>query len=90
MYRYLPLGIVLAGKMISSYGQNWETEVLELLQDSHSEELRQQSVKGRGGGGAGEVGSTSTVEHHIIDVTLRTIRGPQAAEVKQLFRWMGM
>eukprot|EP00935_MAST-01C_sp_MAST-1C-sp1_P001434 g1434.t1 len=74
----LPLGIVLAGKVIASYGQGWETEVIELLRDSHSEQLRRQTHH------EGQL----TVEQHVIETSLQAIRGPQAADVVELFQLM--
>ncbi len=82
---YLPLTIVLAGKVIASYGQGWEQDVLPLLKESHSEELRLSGLSG-----LHDKSSHSSVENHIISVTLRTIRGPQAADVQRLFRLMAL
>ena len=68
---YLPLGVALAGKMIASFGQGWETEVPALLRESQAEVL-------------------PSAEDHVMNVSLSTIRGPQAEHVRQLFKWMAL
>eukprot|EP00935_MAST-01C_sp_MAST-1C-sp1_P002572 g2572.t1 len=36
---FLPLTVVLAGKLIASYGAGWETDIIPLLRESQSEEV---------------------------------------------------
>ena len=60
--------------------------MIPLLKESHSEELRNQSL----GGSLHETSANLSVEKHIISVTLQTIRGPQAREVQQLFKLMAL
>ena len=67
----------------------WESEVLNLIADSHSVQLRKLSVRA-----TGQLGSHSarsdTLEDRIISISLTTIKGAKGENVKKLFKALAL